>query len=461
VKYLPPIGFAARALVLSIVATLLLQGLFVASLVVVRMHTKLPTVRTHILEAFDEGALADDQIPRIGALSGGHQFTECVSLNLALDAQADPLMTALLPRLHSHMVDPCRELHQASAGSGSTDMMDYARYWHGYRLLLWPALENLSVIGLRVVSAILVVLAVGVFYLGLRAAIGFAPGLILVGVFALQTDLVRIWQVATHALSMTIILAGTGLFAFFLKRAKSRFGLVVFAAILGSVFNFFDFLINPPMMPMLLSFLVIAVMTDRGRDDTAMNDGGARRYDHEPSAPAMAAMVAAGWFLGYAITWATEWGLAIWLSDHRAGTVALIADQIAFRLYGLEQGSSMYRVPLVPTIKAILKSFESLGTVPLLAIIAAIAIHLRQSGSGFDRRRFYLLILPLLIPFLWFEALSNHTQLHANFTSRSVAAAFAMVLSAIVIAIRPAVSIEMLWRGLRNAVLRRPVPLPL
>jgi hypothetical protein len=453
-KFLPSVGFVARTLALSIAVLLLLQGLFVATLVVVGAHTKLPAVRTHILEAFNAGALADDQMPRIGILFGGHQFTECVSVNLALDAQADPLKSAMLPRLHFHMVDPCRELHRAAAGSDTTDMMDYARYWHGYRLLLWPALENFGIIGLRVVSAIAVALAVGVFYLGLRAAIGFAPALILLGVFALQTDLVRIWQVATHALSMTIILAGTGLFAFVLKRANLQSGLVVLAAVLGSVFNFFDFLINPPMMPMLLSFLVIAVMIDHGRGETAISENGAGPYDHRLPPSAMAAMVAAGWFFGYAGTWATEWGLAIWLSDHRADTVALITHQIAFRLYGLEEGSSMSHVPLVSTIKVILRSFESLGTVPILGIIAAIVLRLRERGSSFDRSRFYLLILPLMIPFLWFEALSNHTQLHSNFTSRSAAAAFAMTLAATVMAVRPAVSIKMLWSGLLHAVSR-------
>jgi hypothetical protein len=457
-SFLALVAFATRALALSIVVTLLLQGLFVASLVVVRTHVSLPAIRTRIVEAFDKGVLADDQMPRIGILSGGHQFTECVSLNLALDAQADPLIAALLPRLHFHMVDPCRELHQTAAGAEITDSMDYARYWHGYRLLLWPALDSFGVIGLRVISAILVALAVGVFYLGLRAAIGSAPALILLGVFALQTDLVRIWQVATHALSMTVILAGTGLFAFVLKRANLQAGLVVLAAVLGSVFNFFDFLINPPMMPMLLSFLVIAVMVDRDPNDTAISGSGARRPEHGLPAPAMAAMVAVGWFLGYAGTWATEWGLAIWLSDHRAHTLALIADQIGFRLYGLEQGSNMYRVPLVPTITMILKSFESIGTVPLLAVIAAIVIRMRVRASSFDRRRFYLLISPLLIPFLWFEALSNHTQLHSNFTQRSAAVGSAIALAATVMATRPAISIKILWNGLLNDLCRRLLP---
>jgi hypothetical protein len=84
-RFFPPLAFVARALALSITVTLLLQGFFVAGLVVVRTHTDLATVRAHILEAFDEGTLADDQMPPIGMLFGGHQFTECVSLNLTLD----------------------------------------------------------------------------------------------------------------------------------------------------------------------------------------------------------------------------------------------------------------------------------------------------------------------------------------------------------------------------------------
>ena len=175
----------------------------------------------------------------------------------------------------------------------------------------------------------------------------------------------------------------------------------------------------------------------------------------------LAATVAAGWLLGYAATWAAKWALAIWLSDRPADTIALIFDQIVFRLHGLEAGSSIYRVPIAPTIKMILKSLQSLGTPALLAVAAAIVIRLRDGGSSFDRRRFYLLITPLLIPFLWFEALSSHTQVHANFASRSAAAALAMVLSAIVMATRPAVSVAALWSGLRDAVWRRrPAPAP-
>jgi hypothetical protein len=169
-------------------------------------------------------------------------------------------------------------------------------------------------------------------------------------------------------------------------------------------------------------------------------------------------MVAVGWFVGYAGTWATKWGLAIWLSDHRAGTLALIADQIGFRLYGLEQGSNMYRVPLVPTITMILKSFESIGTVPLLAVIAAIVIRVRERASSFDRRRFYRLISPVVILFVWFEALSNHTQLHSNFTQRSAAAGLAIALAAAIMATRPAISIKSLWNGLLNELCRWLLP---
>ena len=452
------IRFAVLAFALSIAAIVALQGIFVASLVVLRMHTGIAAIRVHVLEAFDQGVLSDDQVPRIRILAGGHQFTECVSLNLALDPQPNPWVAALLPRLHFHMVDPCRELHRAAAaGADVTEMTDYSRYWHGYRLLLWPALEHLGVVGLRVVSAMLIALAVGLLYLGLRAAIGFTPALILLGVFALQTDLVRIWQVATHALGMAVILGGAGSFAIAVNRRSFGPGLVVFAAVLGAVFNFFDFLVNPPMMPMLLSFLVLAVMSDRSRNGAASDHADSWWDGDWRSSLTMAALVAGGWFLGYAATWASKWALAIWLADNRAETLALIVDLILFRLHNIEPAPIISRAPIVPTIRMVLKSFQALGTPVLLAVIAAIAIRVRDGGSSFDRRRFYLLISPLLIPLLWFEVLSAHTQQHLNFASRSAAAALAVLLTAVVMATRPAVSVGMLWNGLRDAVLwRRP-----
>src|SRR5258705_1280543 len=53
---------------------------------------------------------------------------------------------------------------------------------------------------------------------------------------------------------------------------------------------------------------------------------------------------------------------------------------------------------------------------------------------SFDLSRFAVLVAPAMIPFVWFEALSNHTQIHTWFTYRPVASSIGIVISAALIA---------------------------
>ena len=88
-----------------------------------------------------------------------------------------------------------------------------------------------------------------IFALGLRAAIGpAATAVLLIAVIGL-TDVWRIYVITTHALSMALILAGSGVFAWLYGRRRNAGFAVIAAAILGALFNFIDFLINPPLMP--------------------------------------------------------------------------------------------------------------------------------------------------------------------------------------------------------------------
>ena len=97
------------------------------------------------------------------------------------------------------------------------------------------------------------------FFGGLRRAIGLTPAALFPVVLMSLTDIWRIWPITTHFLSMALILAGAGLFARVHVKYRDLSIAIVLAAVLGALFNFVDFLINPPMMPMLLAFVVMAV----------------------------------------------------------------------------------------------------------------------------------------------------------------------------------------------------------
>ncbi|HWE79490.1 MAG TPA: hypothetical protein VG270_13315, partial [Pseudolabrys sp.] len=409
--------------VLAMLLVSALQPLFVAVLVVTRSHADLAAIRAHITQAYAAGMLAADEQPTRFMQGGGHQFTECTGLLLSIDDQPDPLTAALYPQLHSKYRGPCVELQGIAAGHETADRTSYARYWHGYRAYLWPMLSVFSLATVRAINAVLLYAATLAFFLSLRRAIGATPAAAFFIVLLSLTDIWRMWNITTHALSTTLILSGAAVFARVYPRNRNIVLAVVVAALFGAVFNFVDFLINPPLMPMLFGFIVLATELQRPAPIARARVG-----------PALvkAGFVVLAWFGAYGLTWASEWALAIWMSPNGQQAGLSILKQIALRLYGVEPDSVVPMYPLVPTLTMIVQSFISVGSIPVAVLAAALLVHLRTNWPAFDWRRFLLLISPTLVATAWFEILNNHTQTHSHFTYRSESAAIAIVFAAAV-----------------------------
>ncbi len=436
---------------LAIAAVLALQPLFVGALVVTRQHADLPAIRAHITQAFTDGVLSADEKPRQWLHRGGHQFTECTGLLVAIDPEPDPLMAALRPVMHSRYVGPCGEVESLAKGIDSTERTDYARYWHGYRVYLWPMLSEFSLAATRLTNAVLLLAATLYFFFGLRRAIGATPAGLFFVVLLSLTDIWRMWNITTHALSMVLILAGAGLFARMYPARRNLTLAIVVAALIGAVFNYIDFLINPPLMPMLFAFIVVASELARPTPIT-----------RQTVVPALlaAGFTALAFFGGYGLTWATEWALAVWMSPDAQQQGLSIIKQITLRLYGVEADSVVPMYPLVPTLTMILQSFISVGSVFVALFAAAMFVFWRAHWPTFDGRRFLLLSSPTLVAMAWFEILNNHTQTHSHFTYRSESAAIAIVFAAAILATDAPATLRSLVDNLWRAMTRRPAQAP-
>ncbi len=436
--------YLASLAVLSVLAAvIILQPFFVFALVQGRSHVDLAAIRTHLLQAFEAGVLDDGQEPRLYINRAGHQWTECTTWNMALDDQA-PIAAALLPRLHFDGIDPCVDLHQVVAGIPAPVMTDYSRYWHGYRVYMWPLLDHFSLQSARFVNALVLLGVLAFFYWALRRAIGPTPALVFFVVLMSLTDIWRIWVITAHFVSMSVILAGSAAFAVLRQKTANACVLLTCAAAFGSIFNFVDFLVNPPMMPMLLSFFMLAAL-----DDVEI---GQRGRVLKVLVPAI--MVAAAWFAGYAMTWFTKWILFVLLSADPLQAFNSIISQMELRTYGQEPDGHIYFVPLLASSLMIVQSFISAGSVIVAVLAAAIVLHLRNNWQAFDKRKFLLLWLPTLIPTAWFELLNNHTQRHSHFTYRSEAAAIAVVFAVAIMATNAPTNIGALLENLRRSLPR-------
>jgi hypothetical protein len=181
---------------------------------------------------------------------------------------------------------------------------------------------------------------------------------------------------------------------------------IVSAAILGSIFNYVDFLTNPPWQPMLIAFVALC--------------GGRSLFD--------AAKFVLAWLAGCALTWVSKWVIGYAWGIPWSDTFRMIR----FRLDGNFEGVVVHRL-FAPSIKILSFLFHQTQIAMTMLFLLPVLL-LLVIRREIDWRWFVVLTSPALIPFVWFELMSNHTQIHTWFTYRPVASSIGIWMSAALIA---------------------------
>ncbi len=161
-----------------------------------------------------------------------------------------------MSRTDSHACDDLKAAAVDPAGApwGRTE-----RYWNGYRLFSAPLASLVSILALKLINLVVLVIVSVLFCRQASKLLGGGPAIGLFAPVLFCCDYVRIWHVTSHTVSTVVIIGGAALFAAAVRRQASLLALVLLSALFGSVFNFVDFLVNPPWMPMLLAFFVMAM----------------------------------------------------------------------------------------------------------------------------------------------------------------------------------------------------------
>lgn len=289
----------------------------------------------------------------------------------------------------------CDDLKQAAIDQNSVSWSRYARYWHGYRLYSAPLASLMPILFLKLVNFAVLVGIAAFFFIQAERLIGTTPAVWLCLPVLLLSDFVRIWHVTPHTLSTAVILGGAGIFASAIRNKSSDRVLIVAAAAFGSLFNFVDFLVNPPWMPMLLAFFLLS---------------SGRRAS-------LALLCVASWFSAYAMTWSAKW-LAAYLVNPTFDIASDVLGAATFRIAG--DYAKVSHIPLAATATVLWTTFLSWGALILVPLLIALKPPMKPT---------FLTAWPALIPLAWFEILSNHSQIHAPFVSRSAAAAMGVAIA--------------------------------
>ncbi|HEY2247490.1 MAG TPA: hypothetical protein VGH70_08625 [Bradyrhizobium sp.] len=336
--------------------------------------------------------------------NGGDDTIECVALAIGFEPGGVGLHNAIMAARPLSQGTPCDSLPATIAKDPAVTWLPYPRYWHGYRVVLDPLTAWLPMYPVRYLMLAAMIAALTWFAFELRTLVGADAALALIVPTVVLTDLWINWNYAAQTIAIIVIFAGSAVAA--RKARDPDSNLILIAAVFGSLFNYVDFLVNVPWQPMLIAFVALA----------------ARRR-----APETFAIVVA-WFGAYALTWASKWAIAV----AAGASWRDIFEVITYRLNGDAPGYVRHHF-LAPTRKVLNYLYhETRSAMLFLVLLPTLLLPVRRPNPG----RFALLSSPLLIPFVWFEILSNHTQIHTWMVYRTVASCFGILIAAAIIASR-------------------------
>jgi hypothetical protein len=329
---------------------------------------------------------------------------ECVALAIGFEPGGVGLHNAIMAARPLSEGVPCDFLRAAIAKKSNVTWLPYPRYWHGYRVVLDPLTAWIPMYPVRYLMLAAMIAALTWFAFELRLLVGADAAIAMIVPIVVLTDLWINWNVTAQTLAHVVIFAGSAVAARSARRPDSN--LILIAAVFGSLFNYVDFLINPPWQPMLMVFVALA----------------ARRRIAE------AFVILIAWDAGYGLTWASKWAIAV----AAGASWQDIFEVITYRLNGDAPGYVRHHF-LAPTSKVLNYLYDETRSAMLfLILLPTLLLPVRRPNL----KRFAILSLPLLIPFGWFELLSNHTQIHTWMVYRTAASCFGILMAAAIIASR-------------------------
>lgn len=276
----------------------------------------------------------------------------------------------------------------------------YPRYWNGYITFLKPMLSLFNFLTIRKILALSTTILFLLSLLAVHKRFGLKVAIPYVVTWVAFYSMLVCFSLQFLSV-YTIMYLATIFICFRYKKDTGCRELPFYFLVLGSVTNFFDLLTFPLItmtVPLILVFLVDLYEKKLSQKKIVRN------------------FVASGcaWGVGYAFTWISKWFLS--------GIVLkmnIFADAIAqasFRISGNESYVVDRKLLLLYNINtpAILKWFTSSGW---LWLVLAIIVSVQKRWKALAK--LWPLFVISALPYIWYEALANHSQVHFFFTNRT------------------------------------------
>lgn len=360
--------------------------------------------------------------PAVSFAGVSDSYTECIALTLGISADPAQDDGPLYRALASPHLGTCSTAFPSilalERGEQGVQGYTYNRYWNGSTVITRPLLAVAGVGGVRLVCAVLLVASlIFAFFMFARRSSVWIGATLLLPVLASTNILTQTLDSYPHVLAFSVSMLGLGMG---LVVGRKSYGTIVAVALIaGSTLNFVDFLLNPPLAWSAFVFGVAAARAATGTRTLG--------------ATALGGITAAmGWVVGYGATWLARWVLAVAVFGDSA--LREILAVISLRLQGqyedlVAPGIGQASVRNLRMWWTTIPSSGIVLTAMILVIVVALSVLVvRRDGKGVALVA--ILSCPALIVPFWYEMLSNHSQIHAWFTYRSVPVALGIIAAA-------------------------------
>lgn len=409
---------------------IILTTFFVVSLISISMFSS-KSIHNNVKESVDvllkEGNRKLIYIPYRDSNIEFDNFTDALMLNTAysIDPQK-PLYSAFvarknyLPNVTTVIYpDEVGELKSSSEYKDHNEVaelndlingkriesFEYARYWHGYLIVLRPLFLLFNITQLRVILTILLILLAVILFILISKKIDVITAII----FLLSLFSVEYFYLGFSLQGIFVFLIAVIVSIILIKRYDKikNYGLLFF--LIGMLTNFFDFL-TVPLVTLAMPLTIYFLLKQRNISFRAQIIEFIK--------------LSIIWGVGYILTWFTKWLLVDVIYNKNMISIAI--KQILYRSIGNEPINLLAIILL--NINYIAVTFNiSLFVMVGITIVRRILIINKKSNNMLkqvDLKNILLIIFPYILiaimPFIWYILLRNHSWYHAFFSYRNL-----------------------------------------
>ena len=281
------------------------------------------------------------------------------------------------------------------------DVNNYARYWHGYLVLVRPLLCLFKYKYIKYMSMILCFVLLCIAYQKLSELLGKGIGVAYV-IAMCMGNIICIPLLFQYMAMYYVTVISTILFCLLYQKRK-RFSAGIFFLVVGSVTNFLDFLTSP-LVSLGLLLVPACLLYTREKEYTAGHGIG---YLVHKSVL---------WVLGYGGTWLAKWCVSSVLLKRN-----VIKDAIETIIYRTE-GAADEVINRFDVLQRNLSTMFPKGAIAVAAALFVMWIFLlvKKHQSLQQIKNAAPVVLLAGYPVVWYFVLANHSQIHSYFTYRTL-----------------------------------------